>query len=108
MELDRSRGSVRVSALVLYDFGEQDAIIKAQRRHGKWQFSSTGAAFAPQLQACAFTICKKGKPSFPQPKIHRQNLTIILAAPTECVSICFAIFPGGVSEPKGNLSTLIA
>ena len=51
--------TARVSALLLYDFGKQDAIIKAQRRHGKWQFSSTGAAFASQLQACAFTICKK-------------------------------------------------
>jgi hypothetical protein len=44
MELDRSRGSVRVSLLVLNDFGEQDAAINAQRRG--WQFSSTGAAFA--------------------------------------------------------------
>jgi hypothetical protein len=26
--------------------------------------------------------------------------------PIECASICFAIFPGGVSEPKGNFSTL--
>jgi hypothetical protein len=59
MELDRSRGSVRFNLLVLYDFGEQDAAINAQRRRGEWQFSSTGAVFASQLQACAFTIRKK-------------------------------------------------
>ena len=41
-------------------------------------------------------------------KIHRPNLTIRLATPIECASICFAIFPGGVSEPKGKLATLSA
>jgi PAS domain S-box-containing protein len=41
-------------------------------------------------------------------KIHRPSLTVSLATPIECASICFAIFPGGVSEPKGNFSTLSA
>jgi hypothetical protein len=53
-------------------------------------------------------FAQNGKPSFFSPKIHRPNLTISLATPIECVSICFAIFPGGVSQPKGNFSTLSA
>lgn len=40
--------------------------------------------------------------------IHRPNLTISLATAIACASICFAIFPGGVSEPKGKLATLSA
>jgi hypothetical protein len=39
---------------------------------------------------------------------YRPNLTISLATPRECCSICSTIFAGGTSEPAGNLSTLSA
>jgi hypothetical protein len=61
-----------------------------------------------QLQACTFKLRKRRQTPFSSPKTHRPNFTISLATPIECVSISFAIFPGGASEPKGNFSTLSA
>jgi hypothetical protein len=111
VELDRSRGPVRVSPLGLYDFGEQDAVINAPLRQNV--STANGSPVRTGRLSLYFNLppsrfAKNGKPPFSSPKTYRPNFTISLAMPIECVSICFAIFPGGVSEPKGNFSTLSA
>jgi hypothetical protein len=56
-----------------------------------------------------FTIRKKKRETvILQPETHRPNFTISWATSIECASICFAILPGRVSEPKGNFPTLSA
>ena len=91
------------------EFSELENKVLSRISGGKWaepELGRQGVTSTSSLPALRFA--KKGKPSFSTPQIHRQNLTISLAAPTECASICFAIFPGGVSEPKGKFSTLSA
>jgi hypothetical protein len=72
------------------------------------QFRTSSKAIKLSMIRLGDEDVRDGKPPFSSPKIHRASFTISLATPIECVSICFAIFPGGVSEPKSNFSRLSA
>jgi hypothetical protein len=86
---------------------------KLSSRVYPWEISLTRrqfarAAFVFQLQACAFNLRKRPENAILKPGNSPPELYHQLGTPIECVSICFAFFPGGVSEPKGNFSTLSA
>ena len=72
MELDRLRGSVRVSLLVLNDFGEQDAALTPN--------VAVGSSVRPEwlsllnFKLAPLRFAKKGKPSFYSPKISPPKL----------------------------------